>query len=49
MEDKSALKIEYGVTPTEVMASMAGLDFVRGIFDGKLPTPPIMQETSKGT
>ena len=43
MEDKSALKIDYGVTPTEVMASMAGLDFVRAIFDGKLPTPPIMQ------
>ena len=36
-------KIEYGVTPTEVMASMAGLDFVRAIFDGKLPAPPIMQ------
>jgi uncharacterized protein (TIGR00369 family) len=33
----------YGVTPTEVMASMPGLDFVRAIFDGKLPSPPIMQ------
>ncbi len=35
--------IEYGVTPTEVMAGMAGIDFVRGIFNGKLPSPPIMQ------
>jgi uncharacterized protein (TIGR00369 family) len=36
-------KVEYGVTPTHVMASMSGLDFVRGIFDGTLPAPPIMQ------
>jgi uncharacterized protein (TIGR00369 family) len=41
MDDKP--KVEYGVTPTEVMASMAGVDFVRAIFDGKLPAPPIMQ------
>jgi uncharacterized protein (TIGR00369 family) len=34
---------KYGVTPPEVMASMAGLDFVRAIFDGSLPAPPIMQ------
>jgi uncharacterized protein (TIGR00369 family) len=43
MVGKSAPKIEYGVTPTEVMASMAGIDFVRAIFEGKLPAPPIMQ------
>src|SRR4030081_661239 len=43
MDDTPAPKIEYGVTPTEVMASMAGLDFVRGIFEGKLRAPPIMQ------
>jgi uncharacterized protein (TIGR00369 family) len=43
MGDKTSAKIEYGVTPTEVMASMAGIDFVRAIFDGKLPAPPIMQ------
>jgi uncharacterized protein (TIGR00369 family) len=43
MDDRSTPKIEYGVTPTEVMASMAGIDFVRAIFDGKLPAPPIMQ------
>ena len=35
--------IEYGVTPIEVMAGMAGLDFVRAMFAGKLPAPPIMQ------
>ena len=39
----TASKVEYGVTPTHVMASMSGLDFVRAIFDGKLPAPPIMQ------
>src|SRR5216683_174764 len=43
MDDQTAPKIEYGVTPTEVMAAMAGIDFVRAIFDGKLPAPPIMQ------
>ncbi len=43
MDDTPAAKVEYGVTPTEVMASMAGIDFVRAIFDGKLPAPPIMQ------
>ena len=34
---------EFGVTPLEVMATMTGLDFVRAIFDGRLPAPPIMQ------
>jgi len=43
MDDKPARKLEFGVTPTEVMASMAGIDFVRAIFEGKLPEPPIMQ------
>jgi uncharacterized protein (TIGR00369 family) len=41
--DTTATKIEYGVTPTKTMASMAGIDFVRAIFEGKLPAPPIMQ------
>src|SRR3954453_5107568 len=41
MDGKSDM--EYGVTPTEVMAGMAGIDFVRGIFNGQLPSPPIMQ------
>lgn len=44
MYDKpAASKVEYGVTPTHVMASMSGLDFVRAIFENKLPAPPIMQ------
>jgi uncharacterized protein (TIGR00369 family) len=34
---------KFGVTPIEVMASMSGLDFVRAIFAGELPEPPIMQ------
>jgi uncharacterized protein (TIGR00369 family) len=33
----------YGVTPTATMAAMPGIDFVRAIFSGKLPEPPIMQ------
>jgi uncharacterized protein (TIGR00369 family) len=43
MPDNPARKVEYGVTPTEMMASMTGIDFIRAIFDGKLPAPPIMQ------
>jgi uncharacterized protein (TIGR00369 family) len=39
----TAPKTEYGVTPTDVMASMAGIDFLRAMFSGKLPSPPIMQ------
>jgi uncharacterized protein (TIGR00369 family) len=39
----TAPKTEYGVTPTQVMASMAGIDFLREMFSGKLPAPPIMQ------
>jgi len=43
MHDTPAPKVEYGVTPTHIMAAMPGIDFVRAIFAGKLPTPPIMQ------
>jgi len=43
MTDTPSPKIEYGITPAEVMASMAGIDYVRAMFDGRLPTPPIMQ------
>src|ERR1700730_301658 len=43
MDDQTAPRIEYGVTPPEGMASMPGIDFVRAIFAGKLPAPPIMQ------
>jgi uncharacterized protein (TIGR00369 family) len=42
-EKPAAPKPEYGVTPTEMMASMSGLEFVRAIFSEKLPAPPIMQ------
>jgi len=43
MTDQAARRVEYGVTPTEVMASMAGIDFVRAMFAGRLPAPPIME------
>lgn len=43
MDDQAVPHVEYGVTSHEIMASMAGLDFVRAIFAGKLPAPPIMQ------
>jgi len=39
----TAPKVEYGVTPTAVMAAMPGIDFVRAMFAGQLPAPPIMQ------
>jgi uncharacterized protein (TIGR00369 family) len=43
MDDRTSPTSEYGVTPPEVVASMAGIDFVRAMFAGKLPAPPIMQ------
>jgi uncharacterized protein (TIGR00369 family) len=43
MPDTDAPKLEFGVTPTDVMASMPGIDFVRAIFSRKFPEPPIMQ------
>jgi uncharacterized protein (TIGR00369 family) len=43
MDDQPAPRIEYGVTPTAVMAAMPGIDFVRAMFAGQFPTPPIMQ------
>ena len=44
VDDKSSGKpIEYGVVSIEKMASMPGLNFVRGIFARQLPEPPIMQ------
>jgi uncharacterized protein (TIGR00369 family) len=42
MDDRTT-PVEYGVTPTNVMASMPGIDFVRATFSGKLPAPPIME------
>src|ERR1700712_3048186 len=43
MHDNSTPPVEYGVTPTDIMASMPGGRFVQGVFSGKLPAPPIMQ------
>ena len=43
MDAKPAPAAEFGVTPTEIMASMPGIDFVRAMFAGKFPSPPIMQ------
>jgi len=43
MNAPAAIPTEFGITPVEVTASMAGIDFVRAIFGGKLPAPPIMQ------
>jgi uncharacterized protein (TIGR00369 family) len=43
MDNQTVPTIEYDVTPAEVLASMPGIDFVRAIFDGNLPAPPIMQ------
>src|SRR3954449_9895073 len=43
MDDRPTPLVQYGVTPAEVMASMSGLDFVRAIFEGRLPAPPVMQ------
>jgi uncharacterized protein (TIGR00369 family) len=43
MTDTAEPKANYGVTPMQEMASMPGLDFVRGIFAHRLPQPPIME------
>jgi uncharacterized protein (TIGR00369 family) len=43
MDHQGTLKPGFGVVPVSVLASRSGLDFVRGIFDGSLPQPPIMQ------
>jgi uncharacterized protein (TIGR00369 family) len=43
MPDTSTPKVEYGVTPTHIVASMPGIDFVRAMVAGRLPAPPIMQ------
>jgi uncharacterized protein (TIGR00369 family) len=43
MTDKLAPAPTYDVVPTSLMASMPGLDFVRKIFAGELPQPPIME------
>ena len=43
MNAPTAIPTKFGVTPIEMLASMSGIDFARGVFDGKLPAPPIME------
>src|ERR1700740_189279 len=44
MDDSSGRQaVEYGIVPTDTMASMSGLDFVSAMFARRLPEPPIMQ------
>jgi uncharacterized protein (TIGR00369 family) len=43
MDDNAALAPGYGTVPMNVLTSMSGIDFVRSVFDGRLPQPPIMQ------
>src|SRR5258708_21831632 len=42
IDDKAAPTIVYPVTPTEVMASLAGIAFGPAIFDGTRPPPPLI-------
>ena len=46
MTDKPAPTVTYDVIPTSLMASMSGLDFVRKMFAGELPEPPIMENVA---
>jgi uncharacterized protein (TIGR00369 family) len=50
IEDAAAMTdtppITYDVIPTSLMASMSGLDFVRKMFAGELPEPPIMENVA---
>jgi uncharacterized protein (TIGR00369 family) len=43
MDDQAALLPGFGVVSVSTLGSTPGLQFVRGIFDGSLPQPPIMQ------
>ncbi|MBB5048398.1 uncharacterized protein (TIGR00369 family) [Rhodopseudomonas rhenobacensis] len=42
MDDRPS-PVSYDVTPPHIMAAMPGVAFVRAMFDGRLPSPPIMQ------
>lgn len=46
MDVSETQPIVYDVTPTQMMASMPGLDFVRAMFAGQFPSPPIMENIS---
>lgn len=41
--DDHAASTRYGVTPAATLSQMSGIDFVRAMFAGQLPTPPIME------
>ena len=43
MSDAPAAMPRYDVMPLDVLATMPGLDVVRGILSGQLPQPPIME------
>jgi uncharacterized protein (TIGR00369 family) len=34
---------KFGVVPADVLLSQSGLDFLRGVVDGRLPAPPIAE------
>jgi len=46
MDATDTPKPVYDVVATPLMASMPGLDFVRKIFAGELPEPPIMENVA---
>ncbi|SRR5258706_10151255 len=35
--------MQYGVVPVETLKALSGLEFMRGIADGRLPRPPISE------
>ena len=39
----TAAGANVGVPPLETMKTMSGLEFLRGIVDGRLPAPPITE------
>jgi hypothetical protein len=49
MQDQTAPAFSHGTVPLEVLASMAGIDLVRGVFDGTLPQPPIIRPSIRST
>lgn len=48
MNAPAPLPTSYGVTPMPKVMSMRGIDFIRAMFAGELPAPPIMQTMGIG-
>ena len=44
-----ARRNDVGVAPLETMKSVSGLEFLRRIADGRLPTPPIAARWASGS